>query len=135
MIAGLYLADTSATLAARTDPDLAERLAALLAAGQLATCAPLDLEAGVSATTAKDHQLIVAQRRELLVELPSTPEVAARAREVQAALAAAGQHRQVATVDMLVAAFALTYHATVLHRGRDYDLIAQVTDLATEQVQ
>jgi predicted nucleic acid-binding protein len=134
VIPGLYLADTSATEVARRDKDLAGRLRRMLEAGLLATCVPLDLEAGFSATSPTDHQLIASQRRELLIELPNTPEVAARAREIQGALAARSQHRAAGAFDILVAAFALTYRATVLHHDRDYDTIASVTDLAVERV-
>jgi hypothetical protein len=134
VIPGLYLADTSATVVARDHPDLARWLVELLEAGLLATCVPLDLEAGFSATSPVDHQLIAAQRRELLIELPDSPEVAARAREIQAALAATGKHRAVSSFEVLVAAYALTYQATVVHHDRDYDLIAAVTNLATERV-
>lgn len=134
MIPGLYLADTSATVAARDHPDLARWLVELLEAGLLATCVPLDLEAGFSATSPVDHQLIAAQRRELLIELPDSPEVAARAREIQAALAATGKHRAVSSFEVLVAAYALTYQATVVHHDRDYELIAAVTNLSTERV-
>ena len=134
MIPGLYLADTSATAAARRDPAVADWLRRLMEAGLLATCLLLDLEAGYSATSPTDHQLIASQRRDLLIELPNTPEVAARAREIQAALAAAAQHRAAGAFDVLVAAFALTYQATVLHHDRDYDIIASVTDLRAEQV-
>jgi hypothetical protein len=134
VIPGLYLADTSATAVARREPALASRLRRLMASGLLATCLPLDLEAGFSATSATDHQLIAAQRRELLIELPDTPEVAVRAREIQAALAVAGQHRAVGSFDVLVAAFGLTYQAVVLHHDRDYDIIASVTDLTVERV-
>jgi hypothetical protein len=134
VIPGLYLADTSAAAVARTNPEVAAWLGRLMEAGLLATCVPLDLEAGFSATSPTNHQLIFAQRRELLIELPNTPEVAARAREIQSALAAASQHRAAGSFDILVAAFALTYQATVLHHDRDYDLIASVTSLAVERV-
>lgn len=134
MIPGLYLVDTSAATLARKNREVADWLARLMEAGLLATCVPLDLEAGFSATSPTDYQLIEAQRRELLVELPNTPEVAARAREIQSRLAAAGQHRAAGSFDVLVAAFASTYQATVLHDDRDYDLIASVTELAVERV-
>jgi hypothetical protein len=134
VIPGLYLADTSATVAARQDPALAAWFTRLMEAGLLATCVPLDLEAGFSATSLTDHQLIGAQRRELLVELPNTPQVATRAREIQAALAGVGQHRAAGSFDVLVAAFGLTYQATVVHQDRDYDIIASVTGLAVERV-
>lgn len=134
MIRGLHLADTSATAIAHHHPDLADWLRRLIEAGLLATCLPLDLEAGFSATSRTDHQLIASQRRDLLIDLPNTPEVAARARDVQAALAAAGQHRAAGSFDVMVAAFALTYRATVLHHDRDYDIIASVTELVAERV-
>jgi predicted nucleic acid-binding protein len=134
VIAGLYLADTSATKVARRNAELTGRLNRMIEAGLLATCLPLDLEAGYSATSPADHQLIATQRRDLLIELPNTPEIAVRAREVQASLATESHHRAAGTFDILVAAFALTYQATVLHRDRDYDIIASVTDLAVERV-
>lgn len=134
VIHGLYLADTSATAVARRGGEIAERLRRLMEAGLLATCLPLDLEAGYSATSPTDHQLIFAQRRELLIELPMTPEVATAARGIQAALAAAGQHRAAGSFDVLVAGFALTYRATVLHHDRDYDIIASVTELQAERI-
>jgi hypothetical protein len=134
VIRGLYLVDTSATEAARKKAELADRLNRLLEAGLLATCVPLDLEAGFSASSPGDHQLVMSQRRELLIELPNTPEVAARAREIQASLAANSQHRAAGAFDILVAAFALSYQATVLHRDRDYEMIATVTDLVVERV-
>lgn len=134
MIPGLYLPDTSATALARRDPDVAGRLGRLMEAGLLATCVVLDLEAGFSATSHADHLLIASQRRDLLVELPNTPEVASRAREIQATLAAAAQHRGAGSFDVLVAAFALTYGATVLHHDRDFDLIASVTGLAVQRL-
>jgi predicted nucleic acid-binding protein len=134
VIHGLYLADTSATAVARRDPDLADWLRRLVEAGLLATCLPLDLEAGYSATSPTDYKLIAAQRRELLVELPHTPEVASRAREIQAALADAGQHRAAGSFDVLVASFAITHRATVLHHDRDYEIIASVTPLRAERV-
>jgi predicted nucleic acid-binding protein len=134
VIPGLYLIDTSANAIARKDPDVADWLRRLLEAGLVATCIPLDLEAGFSATSSTDHQLIVAQRRELLIELPNTPEVAARAREIQGRLAASGQLRAAGSFDVLVAAFASAYQATVVHHDRDYDLIASVTDLMVESL-
>jgi predicted nucleic acid-binding protein len=134
VISGLYLADTSATEVARRHEELAGRLNRMMEAGLLATCIPLDLEAGFSATSPTDHQLVVAQRRELLIELPNTPEVAARAQEIQGSLATQSQLRAAGSFDILVAAFALTYQATVLHHDRDYDIIASVTNLSVERV-
>lgn len=134
MISGLYLADTSLLSRTRSEPAVARRLNNLAEAGLLATCIVLDLEAGISATSPADHQLIAAQRRELLLELPNTPEVANSARVIQAALARASQHRAAGSFDVLIAAFGLTYGATILHRDGDYDTIAAITGQAVERV-
>lgn len=134
MIAGLFLVDTSAAAAALGDPDLTMRLQDLANAGLLATCLPLDLEAGYSAVSPSNHYMMAAQRRELLIELPTTPEIAIRAREIQAALAAKSQHRAAGAFNVMIAAFALVYAATILHRDPDYDIIASVTDLMAQRV-
>ena len=133
MIAGLYLVDTLAATGALGDPALTIRLPDLANAGLLATCLPLDLEAGYSAAS-PSNCMMAAQRRDLLIELANTPVVVIRAREIQAALAAKSQHRAAGTSDVVIAAFALVYSATIVHRDRDYDIIASITDLMIERV-
>jgi len=134
VISGLYLADTSAVARARGHLAVARRLNNLAEAGLLATCILLDLEAGFSARSPTDHQLIAAQRRELLIELPNTPEVAKSARAIQAALAGKAQHRAAGSFDVLIAAFGLAYDATILHHDHDYNVIAAITGQAVERV-
>jgi predicted nucleic acid-binding protein len=134
VIPGLYLTDTSAVAVARTNKAVASRIDDLGRAGLLATCLPLDLEAGYSATSTTDHTLIMSQRRQLLIELANTPEVARTAREIQSALARRSQHRAAAAFDVLIAAFGVVYDAVILHNDRDYEAIAHVSGQAVERV-
>ncbi len=115
------LADT-----ALSDDRVAE-IADALEAGRIATCLPFLLEAGYSARSARDHD-------ELLTELLALPrfqiddDVEKRALDAQRQLARVGHHR-LPPVDLLVAAIADRNGVGVLHYDRDYDLIAEKTDL------
>jgi predicted nucleic acid-binding protein len=105
----------------------ASEIADALEAGRIATCLPFLLEAGYSARNARDHA-------ELLDDLLALPrfhvdeEVERRAVDAQRELARVGHHR-LPPVDLLVAAIADRYSLGVLHYDRDYDLIAEKTDL------
>jgi predicted nucleic acid-binding protein len=102
-------------------------LADAFEAGRVATCAPFLLEAGYSARNAREHDELL---RELL-GLPhvSTDEVVEQhAVAAQRQLARVGHHR-LPPVDLLVAAIADRHRLGVLHYDRDYDVIAEKTDL------
>lgn len=88
---------------------------------------PLVLEAGYSAMSAADHDGIL----ERLFRMPWASiddEVQRRAVEAQRQLARSGHHR-VPPSDLLLAALADRHHLGVLHYDRDYDVIADRTDL------
>jgi predicted nucleic acid-binding protein len=101
-------------------------------AGHVATCLPFLLEAGYSARNARDHD-------ELLSELLALPRfsideaVEQRALDAQRQLARVGHHR-LPPVDLLVAALADRYQLGVIHYDRDYDLLAEKTDLNFKSV-
>ena len=59
--------------------------------------------------------------------MPTTDADHQRARDVQAQLAARGQHRSLSLVDALVAAVAEARGLVVLHYDADFELIAAVT--------
>lgn len=121
----LYLIDTSAWARMRV-PAVEKRLLAILTEGAAATCLPLDLEDGRSARNIHDAMTIRARRHQIMVDLPITAAVAVRARDLQLALTQRGQHRAASPVDLIAAATAAEYSATVLHYDRDFDLIAAV---------
>jgi predicted nucleic acid-binding protein len=93
------------------------------------------LEVGFSARSAAeirsggDRALLAAMPVEYL-----TPRCEDRAVEVQALLAGRGQHRAAAIPDLLVAALAELGGLVVLHRDRDFELIAGVTDQSVEML-
>ena len=118
------------------DPALSDErvseIADALEAGRLATCLPFLLEAGYSARTSRDHGELLAE----LLALPHFPiddEVERRAVDAQRQLARIGHHR-LPPVDLIVAAIADRRGLGVLHYDRDYDLVAEKTDLDIESV-
>ena len=119
----LYLIDTSAWARMRI-PIVEKRIVAILQAGAAATCLPLDLEDGRSARNFRDAMTIRARRAEIMTDLPITTAVGTRARDIQLALAQRGHHRAAGPTDLVAAAAAAEYGATVVHYDRDFDLVA-----------
>jgi hypothetical protein len=62
--------------------------------------------------------------RSRLHRLPPTPQIAYRARQIQAMLARRSQHRAAGCAEILTAAIAEHYGAIVLHYDTDFDHIA-----------
>jgi predicted nucleic acid-binding protein len=124
--AGLYLADTSA-IARVGRPEVRDVLGHLGRLGLLATCVTVDLEVLYSARSPAEYAKTRALRAAGLSELPLHPEIGQRAREVQAQLAAKSQHRAAGVVDLLTAAIAEHYAATVLHYDENFEHIAAVS--------
>jgi predicted nucleic acid-binding protein len=122
----LFLADTSAYSAARRVPTAEARLRKLATDGTLATFVTVDLELGYSARDPREHEGI-ARVRGQLVQLACVEGIALRAREVQAHMTARGHHRAAGVMDLLTAAAAEYYGASVLHYDADFDHIAAVT--------
>jgi predicted nucleic acid-binding protein len=107
--------------------DRVTEIADAIEAGRIATCLPFLLEAGYSARNAREHDAVLAE----LLALPRyaiDAEVEQRALDAQRQLARIGHHR-LPPVDLLVAALATRYEIGVLHYDRDYDLLAEKTDL------
>ncbi len=110
----------------------AAEIAALLEAGEIATCLPFLLEAGYSARDAREHEELLAD----LAALPRFPvdhDVEQRALDAQRQLARFGHHR-LPPVDLLVAAVADRHGLGVLHYDGDYDVLAEKTDLTFDSV-
>ena len=63
-----------------------------------------------------------------------TPAIEARAVEIQMLLADRGQHRAPSIPDLLIAATAELSRLTVLHVGKDFELIAAITDQPIERL-
>ncbi len=125
----ILLLDNSAWVRLAKLPDArANEIADALEAGRIATCLPFLLEAGYSAS---DSEL--AAQLFALPRFPIDRDVESRALDAQHQLARVG-HRRLPPVDLLVAATADRHGLGVLHYDRDYDLIADKTDLVFESV-
>ena len=93
------------------------------------------LQVGYSAKSGAD--LRTAVRRPPLASMPLeylTPAIENRAVDVQMLLADLGRHRAPSVPDLLVAATAELAGLTVVHRDKDFDLIAEVTGQPTQRL-
>lgn len=131
--AGLFLADTSA-IARVALPDVHNELIRLGRLGLLATCATVDLEVLYSARSPSEYVSIAGRRREGFTDLPLVPEIGDRARAVQLQLSTTSQHRAAGIIDLITAATAEHYGATMLHYDADFDHISTVTRQPTRWV-
>jgi predicted nucleic acid-binding protein len=112
------------------DSERTEAIAAEMEQGTIATCLPFLLEAGYSARSGAEHRALVADLNEL-PRVEVTPAVERAALAAQGKLATIGHHR-LAPADLIIAACAHEARAGVLHYDRDYDLIAEHTELKFE---
>ncbi len=135
MVVTTWLIDKSALvrLGAAVDAELwAERIDR----GVVRISTVTRLEVGYSARTAQDH-------RELTVGPPVgampveylTPRIEDRAVDLQAQLAARGQHRAPSVPDLLIAATAELADLTLLHLDKDFELIAALTDQPMDRLE
>lgn len=123
----LYLVDKSALARVPRETSAQAALERLDEIGTLATTAIIDLEIGYSSRNLGEFDSIAADRAELYRDLPLTRAVTTRARQVQRELVRAGQHRGPGVPDLLIAAAAQVYDATVVHYDHDFDTIAAIT--------
>ncbi len=131
--AGLFLVDTSA-IARATKPAVLAELTRLGQLGVLATCVTVDLEVLYSARSPTEYRSIALRRLEGFTELAINSEIGDRARAVHAELAKTSQHRVAGVIDLITAATAEHYRATVLHYDADFDRIAERTNQPTRWV-
>jgi predicted nucleic acid-binding protein len=113
--------------------DRAEAVASWLEQRQLAICLPFLLEAGYSARASADYQEMMDEFDLLFPRVEIAAAMEGRALLAQRELAARGHHR-LAPIDVTIAACAHEVGAGVLHYDRDYDLIAEHTNLSFESV-
>ena len=132
MARATHLADTSA-FARFHQPHVRAAAAPLVAAGQIALCAPVIFELGFSARNAADHDEIMS-RIDAFESAATIDGDHRRALDIQRRLTRRGQHRAVSLVDALVAAVAERYGLAILHYDADFELIADLTGQPTEWI-
>jgi predicted nucleic acid-binding protein len=112
--------------------DRADEVADWFEQGRIVTSPPFLLEAGDSARSARDHDVLLRD----LMSLPGVTideRVEARAIDAQRQLARAGHHR-LPPVDLIIAALADTQQLGVLHYDQDYEVLGEKTDLRFDSV-
>lgn len=109
-----------------TTPAVATRLAPLIEAGVVATCASLDAEALYSARSPAEYEQVWSDRRSAYEYLPTDDEHWQRAFAAQRALAESGQHRAIGIADLLTATLAAEHRLTVVHYDADFETAAAV---------
>jgi predicted nucleic acid-binding protein len=128
-----WLLDKSA-LTRLAQPVVNEALWLPILRGTVGVSICTELEMGFSARSADDYHETREKLVDRLVSVALPLQAENRAREVQAALVARGQHRAVSVPDLLIAATAEVEGLTVLHYDADFDLIAEITGQACEWV-
>jgi hypothetical protein len=120
-----YLADSS-VLTRLGKTGVAEAFTPLAAAGEIALCAPVVFELGVTARSPDDYRTLM-DGLAAYDRVPTNDADHRRALEVQQMLAQDSQHRRLSLVDALVAAVAEGRGMTVLHYDADFDAVADLT--------
>jgi predicted nucleic acid-binding protein len=129
----IYLADTSVYVLQGRHPGVRRRFETLLAEGRLAACQMTTLEFLNNAPDPKGYEAlwqVMHGHRWMDV----TSKAMDRALETHRAMAASSQHRNFRLPDLIIAATAEEYGATVLHYDADYDRIAAITGQPMEWV-
>lgn len=119
-------------LAGSTDAAL---WAARIERGRVRIATVTRLEVGYSARSGPD--LRADLRRPPLAAMPveyQTPAIEGRAVDVLTLLADRGQHRAPSIPDLIIAATAELAGLTVLHHGKDFDIIASITGQPLERL-
>jgi len=130
-----WLIDKSAhtRLARSLDPEL---WANRIERGLVRITSSTRLEMGYSARSAGDLRSEITSPP--LARMPVvylTPAIEDRTMEVQLLLAERGHHRAVSVPDLLIAATAELTGLTVLHRDKDFDLVAEITGQPIERIE
>lgn len=129
-----WLIDKSALIRLGESPD-AGRWASRIERGLVRITTVTRLEVGYSARSAA--QARAAFRTPPIAAMPVeylTPSIEDRALEVQLLLADRGQHRAPSIPDLIIAATGELARLTVLHRDKDFQMIADVTGQAVERL-
>ncbi len=129
-----WLIDKSALVRLASSPD-AVQWAARIERGLVRVTTVTRLEVGYSARSGED--LRAGLRQPPLAAMPveyQTPAIEDRAVEVLSLLGDRGQHRTPSIPDLIIAATAELAGLTVLHLGKDFEIIATITGQPLERL-
>lgn len=129
-----WLIDKSALVRLAVTPDAAD-WAGRIERGLVRITTVTRLEIGYSARSGPD--LRAGLQQPPLSSMPVeylTPAIEDRAVEILTLLADRGQHRAPSVPDLIIAATAELAGLTVLHLGKDFDVIAEITGQPVERL-
>lgn len=110
----------------RRYPELAEWFNNEVRSGRVLVCDLVILEL-LRLTPNESRARALTERLGAFEIVPCPPSLWSRARSVQLAMAATGDHRRVPPADLLIAATAEAAGVPLVHYDRDYERIAAVT--------
>jgi predicted nucleic acid-binding protein len=122
-----FLLDTSALVRLLRQPAVRTRWEEQITAGLVAICPIIELEFFHTARSKGDRDELADLLAATFCWVPVPDRAFARATEVQADLTSRGTHRSAGPVDLLVAATAELHSLVLVHYGRDFDQISDVT--------
>ncbi|MEU4313824.1 PIN domain-containing protein [Nocardia sp. NPDC024068] len=124
-VRALYLADHSAVSRIQRHVQVRRAFERLNAsAGVICSCAVTTDEAAFSARNPDELHKILRIYTEAFRYLPMDPAIDPIVRSIRQQLCAAGQGRSAQATDILIAATAVHYGATILHYDKHFELIS-----------
>ena len=129
-----WLVDASALAVIPRSPDV-DLWSSRIQRGLIHVSTVTRMEVAFTARNGPDlRRLLTTSPMSALITESVTPAIEARALEVLGLLADRGQHRAASIPDLLVAATAESKNLTVLHRDKDFELIAEITGQPLERI-
>ena len=129
-----WLVDASALAVIPRSPDV-DLWSSRIQRGLIHVSTVTRMEVAFTARNGPDlRRLLTTSPMSALITESVTPAIEARALEVLGLLADRGQHRAASIPDLLVAATAESENLTVLHRDKDFELIAEITGQPLERI-
>lgn len=129
-----WLVDASALAVIPRSPDV-DLWSSRIQRGLIHVSTVTRLEVAFTARNGPDlRRLLTTSPVSALITESVTPAIEDRALEVMGLLADRGQHRAASIPDLLVAATAESKNLTVLHRDKDFELIAEITGQPLERI-
>jgi predicted nucleic acid-binding protein len=128
-----YLADTSMVSRLQRPSGIDRRWVDVVQAGLVGVCPVVEAELMRTAKNKADRDQLRTTMRSLFTWHPIPDSAWRFVERTQDALVDLGHHRGPSIIDLLVAATAEAWDLTVLHVDRDFDTIANVTDVKTQR--
>lgn len=122
-----YLADTSFIARTFTDKAVREQWGAIIDAGLVAICEPVELEVLYSARSVQDAERLSTLLTSTYSWVPVPDNAWRQALDIQRQMTHGGTHRSAGPVDLIIAVTAAAHRLAVLTADGDFACVADVT--------